>query len=156
MVTDSKLRLMSADKERVLPIKDFYMGRKKLALEPDELIVEILMPKHCYGNYYYKKVGARNALSISRLSFAGILDVKDGMILKCATAFGAVSDVIIRHEEIDKMLTGKTVEEAKALKETYINAFDEAIIPIRGRVGIQYRKDVCMNLLRDFLETNGI
>ena len=156
MVTDSKLRLASADKERVVPIKDFYQGRKKLDLASDELIVEVLMPKMGLDNYYHKKVGARNALAISRLSFAGIMDIEENKIKNCATAYGAVSDVIIRLDSIDKMLIGKTIEEAKELKCAYINAFDQAIVPIKGRVGVEYRKDVCMNLLRDFLEINGI
>ena len=156
MVTHSNLRLKSADSERIIPIKDFYLGGGKLALAPDELIVEILMPKKGLKNYYYMKVGARNALAISRISFAGILDVVDGVIVNCAVAFGAVIDVIIRFDEIDKMLIGKTIEEAKKLKDAYIAAYDKAIVPRRGRVGVEYRKDVCMNLLRDFLDVNGI
>ena len=156
MVSDSLLRLASAESERLLPIKDFYLGKSKTALEPDELIVEILMPKYGLDNYYYKKVGARNALSIARTSFAGILDVSDGKILNCAVAFGAVKDVIIRYSEIDEKLIGKTIEEARGLKEDYIAAYDAAIQPRPGRVGIEYRKDICMNLLRDFLESNGI
>jgi len=156
MVTDSKLLLKSVDSERVLPIKDFYLGAGKTAIGDDELIVELLMPKSGIDNYYFKKVGSRNALSISRTSFAGIFDIKDGVIANCAVAFGAVIDVIIRNNDIDKMLTGKTLEEAKGLKEAYIAAYDEAIVPRRGRVGVEYRKDVCMNLLRDFLEVNGI
>jgi len=153
MVTDSMLRLANADSERILPIKDFYLGKGKTALASDELIVEILIPKHGIDNYYYKKVGARNALAISRTSFAGILDIRNGVIVNCAVAFGAVVDVIIRYNEIDKMLIGKTVEEAKNLKEEYLEAYDEAIQPRRGRVSIEYRKDICMNLLRDFLDT---
>jgi len=156
MVTDSLLRLASADNERILPIKDFYLGRSKTALAADELIVEILMPKNGLDNYYYKKVGARNALAISRTSFAGILDVENDIIKNCAVAFGAVKDVIIRLSEIDAMLIGKTVEEAKVLKDAYIAAYDEAIQPRPGRVGVEYRKDICMNLLKDFLESNGI
>jgi len=156
MVTDSKLRLANADGERILPIKDFYIGGGNTALAPDEIIVELLMPKQGIDNFYHKKVGARNALSIARTSFAGILDVQDGVIANCAIAFGAVIDVIIRFDDIDKMLIGKTIEEAKGLKDAYISAYDEAIIPRRGRVGVEYRKDVCMNLLRDFLESNGI
>jgi hypothetical protein len=35
-------------------------------------------------------------------------------------------------------------------------AYDQAIIPIKGRISAEYRKAVCMNLLRDFLESNGI
>ena len=54
------------------------------------------------------------------------------------------------------MLIGKTIDEAKAVKEKYLAAFDEAIVPIRGRVSAEYRKSVCMNLLKDFLESNGI
>ena len=152
MATDSKLRLASAESERYLPIKDFYLGRKKLDIKPNELIVEILMPKDGLDNYYYVKVGARAALAISRVSFAGIADIKDGIIKNCATAFGAVSDVIIRPDEIDRMLIGKTIEEAKKLKNDYLAAMDEFIVPIKGRVGIEYRKDVCMHLLRDFFE----
>jgi len=156
MVTDSKLRLMSAGCERIMPIKDFYLGRNKTALSPDELIVEILLPKNGLSNYYYKKVGARNALAISRVSFAGVLEIKNGIIKNIATAFGAVSDVIIRPDATDRLLIGKTVEEARLIKEDYMEAINGQIIPIRGRVGAEYRKDVSMNLLRDFLETNGI
>ncbi|MDR2569791.1 MAG: FAD binding domain-containing protein [Oscillospiraceae bacterium] len=156
MVTNSMLRLKSNDSERLLPIKDFYLGSAKTALASDELIIEILMPKHGIDNYYYKKVGARNALAISRTSFAAIMELTGGKIINCATSFGAVIDVIIRYNEIDEMLIGKTIEEAKKLKETYLDKYDKAIQPRRGRVGIKYRKDICMNLLKDFLECNGI
>jgi len=115
------------------------------------------MPKDGLDNYYYKKVGARNALAISRVSFAGIMEFEnDGKIKNCATAFGAVSDTIICLDSIDQMLVGKTKEEAKAVKNEYLEAFEKGIVPIRGRVGMEYRKDVCMNLLCDFLEVNGI
>jgi len=156
MVTDSKLRLVNADGERILPIRDFYLGGGKTALTPGELIVEILMPCDGIDNYYYKKIGARNALAISRTSFAGIMDVTDGVIRNCAVAFGAVKDVIIRLPEIDEMLIGKSIAEARDLKEKYIAAYDEAIQPRPGRVGVEYRKDVCLNLLKDFLERNDI
>jgi len=156
MVTDSKLRLVSADTERIIPIKDFYLGKSNVNLNPDELIIEILIPKNGLDNYYYKKVGARNTLSIARTSFAGIVDIKDGIVKNCAVAFGAVTDTIIRFDHIDKMLIGKTIDEAKALIPEYLAKYDEAVVPRRGRVGIEYRKNVCMNLLRDFLESHVI
>jgi CO/xanthine dehydrogenase FAD-binding subunit len=155
-VTDSLLRLASSEGERLVPIKNFYKGRKELDLAPDELIVEVLIPKRWLGGYTYQKIGARRALAISRLSFAGLMTIESGRIAHCATAFGAVSDVTIRREDIDAMLIGKTVEEAKAQKTAYLEAFDEAIVPIRGRVSSEYRKSVCLNLLKDFLEQFGI
>lgn len=155
-VADSQLRLASSRGERIIPIREFYEGRKKLNLRSDELIVEVLIPKKWLGSYYYHKVGARKALAIARLSFAGLLALENGKIEHCATAFGAVSDVIIRRPDIDAMLIGKTLNEAAALKKTYFQAFDDAIIPIRGRVSSEYRKRICMNLLADFLEKFGI
>ncbi|SFC15788.1 FAD binding domain-containing protein [Clostridium uliginosum] len=154
--TDSKLRLVSNRGERVIPITEFYLGRKKTTLDKDELLVEILMSRKGLNNYYYKKVGERNALAISRVSFAAVLNVEAGTIANCMIAFGAVSDVVIRRADIDAMLIGKTIEDAKAVKEEYLAAYDQAIVPIRGRISAEYRKTVCMNLLRDFLESNGI
>jgi len=156
-VTDAKLRLMSSKAERIIPVKDFYIGRNLSALGPDELIVEILVPEpEPTCRYYYRKVGAREALAISRISFAGLADIRDGRIAHLAVAFGAVSDVIIRRDDIDSMLIGKTVDEAKALKAGYINEYENAVKPIRGRVSEAYRKEVCMNLLKDFLEFSGL
>ena len=156
MVLDATLRLANAKEERLLPIKDFYQGRKKLDLKPDELIVEIIIPRFGIDNYYYKKVGARDALAISRSSFAGIIEMEGNVIRHLATAFGAVADVILRPIEVDEMLIGKTLTQAKELKGDYLKAMREAIVPIRGRVSIEYRKDVAMNLLKDFLSSKGI
>jgi hypothetical protein len=64
--------------------------------------------------------------------------------------------VIIHLSGIDNLFVGNTIEEAKSIKGDYLRAMNEAIVPIRGRVGVEYRKDVCMNLLGDFLEVIGI
>lgn len=104
--TDAKLRLASTRGERVIPITDFYLGRKQTDLKKDELLVEIIMNKIGIENYYYKKVGARNALAISRVAFAATLDLQEGKILNCITAFGSVSEVIIRRADIDALLIG--------------------------------------------------
>ena len=155
--TDSKIRVKSVRGERIVDIKDFYRGNKDLDLAEDEIIVEVLMPKkNLEGNYYYEKIGARAALAISRIDFSGIINIVDGKIVHLATAIGAVEPVIIRHREIDELLIGKTIEEAKELKEEYLNRYDKAINPTRGRVSAEYRKEVSLNLLRDFLEVNGI
>ena len=155
-VADASVKLASASGERVLPVREFYLGRKKLALRPDELITEVLLPTRWLASYDYQKVGARKALAISRVAFAGLMTVADGKVAHCATAFGAVSDTIIRRADIDAMLTGLTVEQAKAMKPAYLAAYNEAIQPTRGRVSTEYRKAVCMNLLRNYLETFGI
>jgi xanthine dehydrogenase FAD-binding subunit len=155
-VTDSLIRLKSASSERTIYIKDFYKQRKQLDLREGELIVEVLIPKKYLKNYYYKKIGARKALAITRVGFAALLHEEDGVITHLATSFGAIEPTIVRHPEIDEMFIGKTISEAKGLKDNYLKVYDNAINPSSGRVSKEYRKTVCINLLKDFLNENGI
>lgn len=155
-VADAKLRLLSVDGERIVPVDAFYLGRKKLDLAKNEIIAEILLPKTGLENYYYKKVGGRNALAISRVSFAGIITVEDGKITRFAAAFGAVADTVLRFKELEAILLGKTLEGAKALRQELLAAYSEKMVLTRGRVSAEYRKTVCMNLLGDFLTEKGI
>lgn len=151
-LVNAKLRLVSAEGERLLPIREYYHGHKKTALGERELIAEVLLPRTGLNGWYYQKVGARDALAISRVAFAGVLEVENDVVTRCAVAFGAVSDVYLGCPEIDAMLVGKTVEQARALKADFLAAYERNIQPRDGRISAAYRKDVCRNLLRDFLE----
>lgn len=153
---DAKLRLVSVRGERIVEIDRFYVGRKQLDLAEDELIAEILLPKTGLEHYYYEKVGGRNALAISRVAFAGIFAMKDGKIVNIAAAFGAVADTVLRFKDIESMLLGKTLEQAKVLKADYLKAYGDRMVLTRGRVSAEYRKTVCMNLLNEFLTRFGI
>lgn len=155
-VADAKLRLASQRGERIVDVEQFYLGRKKLDLADDELITEILLPRHGLEQYVYEKVGGRNALAISRVSFAGVFAMENGRIAKAAAAFGAVADTVLRYRDIEQMLIGKTLEEAKALKADYLKAYANRMVLTRGRVSAEYRKTVCMNLLAHFLSEFGI
>ena len=153
---DAKLRLVSRRGERVVDVDKFYLGRKKLDLAGDELIAEVLLPKQGLEQYSYEKVGGRNALAISRVSFAGVFASEDGKITNVAAAFGAVADTVLRYRDIEAALLGKTLAEAKAMKEDYLRAYAGRMALTQGRVSAEYRKNVCMNLLGDFLTKFGI
>ena len=89
-------------------------------------------------------------------NFAGVFEEKDGKITNVAAAFGAVADTVLRYPDIEAMLIGKNVEEAKAMKADYIKAYSDRMVLTRGRVSAEYRKTVCMNLLSEFLSKFGI
>lgn len=148
--------LQSERGDRTVPVRDFYLGKRKIDLKDDEIITEVLIPRHGLSNYSYTKIGARKAQAISRVAFAGILDLENGRIKNCSVAFGAVSDKVVCRPDIDAMLIGLTLAEASEKKAAYLEAFDKAIVPIAGRISAEYRKTVCMNLLKDFMEKNGI
>lgn len=153
---DAKLRLTSLNGERIVPVDRFYLGRKKLDLAADELIAEILLPKIGLDHYYYEKVGGRNALAISRVSFAGVFAEKNGKITNIAAAFGAVADTVLRFKDLEAILLGKSIGKAKNMKKDYLSAYAERLQLTQGRVSAEYRKDVCMNLLNEFLTRQGI
>jgi CO/xanthine dehydrogenase FAD-binding subunit len=159
-VADASVVLASVEGRRAVPIERFYQGRKKLDLAPDELIEKIVLPLDGLDNYYYHKVGGRRALAISRVAFAGVF-ATDGnpageRITRCSTAFGAVAGTVLRYHGLEKMLVGATLEEARALHDEYLAAYDKRMQLTRGRVSAEYRKAVCLNLLDDFLKANGI
>ncbi|MDP9845185.1 FAD binding domain-containing protein [Streptosporangium lutulentum] len=54
---------------RMIPAADFYLGVKRSALEPDELIRAFWMSP-ASGPQYFSKVGTRNAMVIAVCSFA--------------------------------------------------------------------------------------
>ncbi len=153
---DAVVNLQSQDNSRSVAIKDFYVDRKKLAIADDEIITSVSIPKRNYGQYYYKKIGARKSLAISRLDFAAVYRIVDDRIAHFAIAIGAISPLIIRRPDLDGMMIGLTLDEARAKRAQYVAAYDELIQPINGRVSASYRKTVSMNLLNDFLDSVGL
>ena len=95
-------------------------------------------------------------MAISRVAFAGVFAEKGGKITNIAAAFGAVSDTVLRFQDLEAMLLGKTREEAKALKSEFLTAYSERMQLTQGRVSAEYRKNVCLNLLNAFLEEQKI
>jgi xanthine dehydrogenase FAD-binding subunit len=154
-VLDAVLRLVSAEGERLVPINEFYLGRNKTCLGPEELLVEVLVPRKNWDNFYYKKIGARKALAISRVAFAGVLEMREGRVTNFAAAFGAVDNLILRPYNLEKKVLGKTLAEVKGLKPELLEQYAEVINPISGRISAQYRKKVCLNLLSDFVDVCG-
>lgn len=156
VAADAKLRLRSVNGERIVPIMEFFIDRGKTCLREDELLTGIIIARTGLDNYYYKKIGARAAMAISRVSFVAIYGEEAGRITKMSIAFGAVSGVVLRFPEVEAMMIGKTIEEAKNAKSAFLAKYDELIVPIRGRVSATYRKQACMALLEDFLTSRGI
>lgn len=66
---DAVVEVASLRGTRLIPAHEFYLGVKRSALEPDELIRAFHM-KAADGPQYFSKVGTRNAMVIAVCSFA--------------------------------------------------------------------------------------
>lgn len=152
---DAMVRLVSASGERTVPFDEFCVRRGVTGLRDDELIAEILLPKNrCGLPFYYKKVGGRSALAISRVALAGVYDVRGGVIEYFSlTVIG--EGKFTRYRGAEAELVGKTVDEIKANADKYAALFTDNMTFTRGRVSAEYRRTVVGNLIRDYLETLG-
>ena len=150
---DAQVRLVSVSGDRVIPVEEFFIKRRENTLRDDELIAEILLPKSkCGMPYYYKKVGGRNALAISRIAFAGTYLVEDGVIKDISAAVIGGAAKFQRFKDIEAAIIGKSIGEVRENIDKYVDAYSERFVFTRGRVSAEYRRTVCMNLVRDFLE----
>ena len=122
-------------------------------IRDDELIEAVVVPSVPYTSIAWTKVGTRRANALSKVAFAG-LALTDGDIIKdFRMAFGAVSPTIVRDRTIEKTVIGHRISDVKKRLGKTLEAYDRVISPIDDqRSDAAYRRQVVMNLARDFIE----
>lgn len=145
------LRLRSLRGTRETPISDFFAGPGRTTRAPDELLTEIRIPAAEYTGFFYRKVGARKADAISKLSFAGLYAVRDGTVAALRLALGAVGPTVVRLPEAEERLQGKSAEWLRTHANEAAALYADAVRPIDDqRSTAAYRKDVALGLLCAF------
>lgn len=135
---DAQVVLRSVDAERLVPITGFYTGYRTTVLRPDELIVAIRVPP-VEGRQYFRKVGTRAALAISKIVIAGVRGPEPRV------AFGSVAPTVVRAWKTERALAaGADLDEAVRVLEGEIAPIDDL------RSSAAYRHRVSANLLRRF------
>ncbi len=100
---------------------------------------------------YYKKVGARQAQAISKISFAALLKENNGVITDIRAAFGAVGITVVRKKECENHIIGTLINDLSKKSKEFVSFWEPFIKPIDDqRSTAAYRKKVCLNLLEDF------
>jgi CO/xanthine dehydrogenase FAD-binding subunit len=69
LAAGAEVEVASVRGTRRLPVRDFYTGVRRTALEPDELIAAVLVPR-ARGPQQFCKIGTRNAMVISVAAFS--------------------------------------------------------------------------------------
>ncbi len=75
LASDATVELASTKGTRRVPIREFFIGPKKNAMQPDELIAAFLVDA-ARGPQQFSKVGTRNAMVIAVCSLALAVDPK--------------------------------------------------------------------------------
>ena len=151
LVYDADVVLLSERGPRWIRYSEFHTGYKTNALEPDEIIAYISLPRSA-GNAtgYLRKVGARKAQAIAKVALAGLATVDGRQIRRIRIALGSVAPTPIRCRKTEAALIGRVLNRA-AIEEAKSNIAVE-ISPISDiRSTADYRSRVTMNLLDEFL-----
>lgn len=144
-------------KSRILPISEYILGIRKIDRKPGEVLCAIRIPEEAFSEhtvFYYKKVGARRAEAISKLSFFGTAKCRGDVIESFQAAFGAVGVTVVNPRKEALLFAGMKKSELLQRKQELMAAYLQYVKPIDDqRSTADYRKHTAEKLLADFIDT---
>ncbi|MDP2372470.1 xanthine dehydrogenase small subunit [Reyranella sp.] len=143
LALEASLKLVSVRGARDLPLEEFFLGYRKTALAPDEVIQSLSMPRLWPGEVFFcDKVSKRRDQDISTVAAGYRLRIKNGKIEDVRIGFGgmAATPKRARHVEAALLTEGFAVAAAAVPKDF------KPIDDWRGSAA--YRLAVAANLLR--------
>ncbi len=152
-VLDAMVVTRSKSGRRKIPVEDFFVGYRKTAVRPDELIEEVHFD--CLNEKdraSYVKFGLRDANAISVVDVAVALRgrMDDGSFSFARVALGAVAPTIRRARRCEEALVHRTLTD-ETIRQASSFAVEEAspITDIRGSA--EYRRNLVTSLVYEAL-----
>jgi CO/xanthine dehydrogenase FAD-binding subunit len=144
---EARVRLVSEEGERELPIWEFIVGPRKTALRQGELVRSVFLPwLSGEPQSFFRKVGRRRALIIAIASLGALVWVRDGRVERARLALGSVAPTVIRPKEVEEALVGRPV--SPEAWEDLVPRLSAATHPISDlRASADYRRKVAGRLL---------
>jgi CO/xanthine dehydrogenase FAD-binding subunit len=94
LVEGAQVELASRRGVRRMPVRDFLVGPKQNALDPDELIVAVLI-QPSRARQTFMKIGPRNAMVIAVCSLALVVDEERGELRASYGSAGPVPGLVV-------------------------------------------------------------
>lgn len=94
LALDAKLKLSSSKKERVVPLKEFILGKRTTFRKSGEILTEVEVPQlPSNSGSAYDKLGRRNTLIIALVNMAVVLTLEPDLetVLKASVSLNRVS-----------------------------------------------------------------
>jgi CO/xanthine dehydrogenase FAD-binding subunit len=136
------VEVASAAGTRSIPAAEFFVGPKRSALAPDELITAVVLPK-ARGPQQFAKVGTRNAMVIAVCSFAVSLDAERRAV---GTGIGSAGPTPLRATEAENLAAELPWQSREPLPDTVAGRFGELVAAaarpiddVRGTAGYRRR-----------------
>lgn len=142
LAQNAKVLVQGPNKDRYIMMDDFFLGFKKTALEPGEIVTGFVIPPLKEGeSAAYIKHAVRKAMDLAIIGVAVKLTM-DGDVCKDARiALGAVAPTTMRARNAEKALIGKKLTD-DVIVEASLAARDECSPISDIRASAEYRRDM--------------
>ncbi|MEM0066205.1 MAG: xanthine dehydrogenase family protein subunit M [Sulfolobales archaeon] len=147
---DAEFVVIGSEGLRVIPSTKFFVGYRKTALNPCEILKEILVKKSEWSGWSYVKLGRRGGFTLSVVAVAVLAKVIDGVVYDVRIALNSVAPVPIRAYKAEEVVRGKRV--SWSLIEEAANTVAGEVTPIDDvRSTSWYRREMSYQLAKDAL-----
>jgi xanthine dehydrogenase small subunit len=150
LALDAQVQVAGVQGRRTVALESFFLGYRKTALLPGEVIVNIDIPLPTPSLLRFYKVSKRRADDISTVAAAFAINRDhDGIVRHARLAFGGVAATPVRLRDVEAALLGRPWTETVA---TEIAARVEgAVAPMSDHRGsATYRREVAGRLIEKF------
>jgi len=151
LALDARVRLAGLDGERIEPLSSFFTGYRKTILQPDELLVSILVPKPFPDRVRFYKVAKRRLDDISTVAACMAMSLdRAGRVRSARLAYGGVAEIPLRVSEAEEAIEGHRWTPAVA--QLAQDAVRRRLRPISDHRGSDaYRASLAAALIGKFL-----
>ncbi|MBP6016226.1 MAG: FAD binding domain-containing protein [Candidatus Promineofilum sp.] len=109
---DAQVILASTRGWRMIALKEFYTGVRKTIMEPDEMLVDIVIePLPASARGIFVKLGLRRAQAISVVHLAAVMEFDDLTVSRARITLGSVAPTIINAEAAESYLIGQRLSD---------------------------------------------
>jgi carbon-monoxide dehydrogenase medium subunit len=119
LVLETKLKLVHLHGERTIPLQHFFIGPFQTALEPQEIVIEVQIPKlapYTAGSYQYLHKASSVGETLVGVAVLLTIDPKDFTCQEARISLSSVSSTPIRATAAEKALKGNKLE-TKMIRE---------------------------------------
>ena len=155
LASDADIVLTGPSADRAVSADTFFLGYRKTALRPDELVLRVEVPLVPHRQYRFRKVGTRQAQAISKVVMVvSWVTTTSGAWTNVRVALGSVAATPVRSPATEAALEGRmpTAE----LAERAADALMAEIEPIDDvRSTADYRRLVAGRILHRIIREAG-
>jgi xanthine dehydrogenase small subunit len=134
LALDGRLTLQNGDQVREVPLRDFFLGYKRLSKTESERIVKLKLPVPESGFFFnFEKVSRRKHLDVASVNSSVYMKAIDGRVKFIHIAAGGVAPYPLYLKETSSFLEGKSLTSGIILEAALIAQSEcSPISDIRG------------------------